>query len=304
MDTYTQASHDHRGARSWRDADAHVSASDATVLDRLAFVERKPPLVFDEIDFTIVDPDRIATRLAGPLEYAQRVEHLVGVGNMDTLLPRRTDLVDRFLATWTDDELAHARALGTLMELVQLTPVSLDDAAPPSHNCLVGAVGAASQSLYEVIEAIWATSGAMNEHLAMSAYNRIDAVLLADGERALHETLFRRLRAHESAHKSFYAAYAMARWSTLRGWQRRLARTTLRRTWAPVGAGAPPDQPAFARTVAALAPDDWRDAMVAPVQSIADRLMDAPGELGPFVEHAVALTLQSDPAGEELLTRR
>lgn len=290
------------------DTDARVpGGADArglpTVFDRLMFVEQKQPLVFDEIDFTIVDPRRVATLLAAPLEYAQRVEHLVGVTHMETLLPRRSEMIERFLVAWTEDELGHARALGTLMELLELVPVPLDGVAPPSRNSTIGAIGRVSRSMHEVIEVIWATSGAMNEHLAMSAYHRIDAMLQADGERALHETLFRRLRAHESAHKSFYSAFAMARWATLRGWQQRLARTTLRRTWAPVGATEPADRPAFARTVAALAPDDWQEALVEPVQSIAERIMGAAAELGPFVERAVGLTFESDPAGEALLAR-
>ena len=271
--------------------------------DRLEFVERKPPLVFEAIDFTIVNPERVAARLAAPLEYAQRVEQLVGVTHMETLMPRRTQEIERFLTQWTDDELGHARALGHLMELVGLHPVPLDDAAPPSHNAKIGAAGKLSGALHGVIEVIWAASGAMNEHLAMTAYHRIDAILQADGERALHETLFRRLRAHESAHKSFYASYGSARWATLRPWQQRLARTTLRRIWAPGGASAPDDRPAFARTVAALAADDWRETLVEPLQSIAERVVDAAGELGPFVERAVILTLESDPAGEALLAR-
>ncbi len=271
--------------------------------DRLEFVERKPPLVFDEIDFTIVAPERLAARLGDPLEYAQRVEHFVGVTHMETLMPRRSPEIERFLAQWTDDELGHARALGHLMELVGLHPVPLDDAAPPGHNAKIGAAGRISGALHGVIEVIWATSGAMNEHLAMTAYHRIDAILQEDGERALHETLFRRLRAHESAHKSFYASYGAARWGTLRGWQRRLARATLRRIWAPVGATDAADRPAFARTVVALAADDWRETLVDPLQAIAERIVGAAGELGPFVERAVILTLESDPAGEELLAR-
>lgn len=271
--------------------------------DRLEFVERKPPLVFDEIDFTIRDPARLAARLAAPLEYAQRVEHLVGVTQMETLMPRRTDEIERFLVQWTDDELGHARALGHLMELVGLDPVPLDGVGPPNRNAKIGALGRISASLHAVIEVIWASSGAMNEHLAMTAYHRIDAILQHDGEQALHETLFRRLRAHESAHKSFYATYGAARWATLRGWQQRLAQATLRRTWAPVGATEVADRPAFARTVVALAADDWRETLVEPVQAIAERIMDAAGEMGPFVERAVALTLESDPAGEELLAR-
>jgi len=272
-------------------------------LDRLEYVERKAPLTFDEIDFTIRHPELLRERIAHPLEYAQRVEHLVGVTHMETLMPRRSDEIERFLVQWTDDELGHARALGHLMELLDLTPVPLDGVAPPSHNAKIGAAGRVSRSIHEVIEVIWATSGAMNEHLAMSAYHRIDAIAQEAGEDALHETLFRRLRAHESAHKSFYATYGTGRWATLRGWQKRLARATLRRTWAPVGATEAVDRPAFARTVAALAPDDWREVLVDPVQSIAERVMAAAEEMGPFVERAVLLTLESDPAGEELLAR-
>jgi hypothetical protein len=270
---------------------------------RLEFVETKPPLVFAEVDFTMHCPERIAAKLGAPLEYAQRVEHLVGVTQMELLMPRRPPEVTRFLATWTDDELGHARALGHLMELLGLEPVPIDGVQPPSQNAKIGAVGKLSASLHAVVEVVWATSGAMNEHLAMTAYNRMESILRADGEEPLCATLFRRLRAHESAHKSFYAAYAAKRWATLSGWQRRLARATIKRTWAPVGATDVADRPAFARTVAALAPDDWQAALVAPVQSIAERLLDASGELGPVVERAVLLTLQSDPAGEALLAR-
>jgi len=273
------------------------------VADRLDFVERKPPLVFEEIDFTVHNPELLAVRLAGPLEYAQRVEHLVGVTHMETLMPRRTPQVERFLVQWTIDELGHAEALGHLMEMVGLDPVPLDGVGPPTRNATIGRAGRMSASLHAVIETIWATSGAMNEHLAMSAYHRIDAILKDAGEHALHETLFRRLRAHESAHKSFYATYATERWASLRGWQQRLARGVLRRTWAPVGATEAADRPAFARTVVALAADDWQETLVADVQSIAERIMDAAGEMGPFVEQAVRLTLESDPAGEELLAR-
>lgn len=271
--------------------------------DRLDFVERKPPLIFDEIDFTIGNPEFLHDRLGAPLEYAQRVEHLVGVTQMETLMPRRTPEIERFLVQWTDDELAHARALGYLMEQIGLDPVPLDDVGPPTHNAKIGAVGKVSASMHAVVETIWATSGAMNEHLAMTAYHRIDRILQDTGEEALHATLFRRLRAHESAHKSFYASYAAGRWATLRPWQQRLARYTLRRTWAPVGATEACDRPAFARTVAALAADDWQAVLVEPVQSIAERIMDSAGEMGPFVERAVLLTLQSDPAGEQLLAR-
>src|SRR5690606_16697212 len=121
------------------------------VRDRLAYVESKQPLVFDEIDFTVRNPERVASELAAPLEYAQRVEHLVGVTHMERLMPRRSPEVERFLAVWTDDELGHARALGHLMEMLGLRPVPIDGAAPPSHNAKIGAVARLSPSLHEVV---------------------------------------------------------------------------------------------------------------------------------------------------------
>ena len=63
-----------------------------------------------------------------------------------------------------------------------------------------------------------------------------------------HHTLFRRLRAHESAHKSFYWSVAADTWQRLHPWQRRLTRVVVTKTYAPVGAGGSSDRPALART--------------------------------------------------------
>jgi hypothetical protein len=274
----------------------------ATTETRLQFVETKQPLVFDEIDFTIDDPGYLATTVGAPLEYAQRVEALVGHTAMGDLMPRRDSRIDRFLATWTGDELGHARALGELMRLLGLDPVDLADFTPPSHNRWIPVLGRLSSSLHDVTSAIWATSGTMNEHLALAAYSRIDSILQERNERALHETLFRRLRAHESAHKSFYMAFASEVWGGLRPWQRRLTRYTLTRMWAPVGATDERDKPAFARTIAALEPEHWRENMVDPLQAIAERILEHDGRpLDDFVERAVVECLESDPVGRRVL---
>lgn len=267
----------------------------ALTMQRLEFVESKRPLVFDEIDFTVNESDYLATTLAHPLEYAQRVEALVGHTNMGDLMPRRDARVERFLTTWAEDELGHARALAELMHQLGLDPVDLDNFTPPAHNRWIRILGGASQSLHDVVTTIWATSGAMNEHVAMSAYSRIDALLQELGETALHETLFRRLRAHESAHKSFYATYATESWARLRPWQRHLTRLAIRHTWAPVGATDPADKPAFARTVLTLSPDDWSQELVDPLQEIAERILDLGDErpLDPFVERAVLECFES-----------
>lgn len=268
------------------------------VLERLAHVEDKQPLEFEQIDFTVRDPEAVRRALADPLAYAQRVEAVVAALGIDTLLPRQDERVRRFLDVWTVDEVGHGVALAELLRRLDLEPVVVERATQPPHNHLVGLAGRLSHRMHEVVEAIWATSGTMNEHLAMTAYNRMDAILVESGERALHETLFRVLRAHESAHKSFYAAYAGEVLARLRPWQRRLARLVVRATYTPVGAGASRDRPAFGRTVVALAGDQWETKLVEPLQRIAERLLAEGREMDPFVRRAVYRCLQAGlPSG-------
>lgn len=267
-----------------------------TVDERLEHVEAKRPLVFDDIDFTIRDPEGLRAVLAAPLEYAQRVEAVVSTDGMQALMPRREPRIDRFLELWTIDEHGHGRALGELMRRLHLEPTAVGEADYGVQNRLIGALGRASEAMHDVVTVVWATCGAMNEHLAMAAYARMDAILRERGEWALHETLFRWLRAHESAHKSFYAAYSAETWARLAPWQRRFARWTVRTTWAPVGAGAKSDKPAFGRTVVALGPDDWEESIAAPVQSVADRLVAEGEPADPFVRRAILECLEAEAA--------
>jgi len=255
--------------------------------DRLAYVETKAPLVFDDIDFTVRDPRWVSTALAAPLEYAQRVESVVAALGIETLIPRHDERVQRFLVVWTADEVGHGLALAQLMRLLGLTPTPDSDPTLPFHNHLVGAMSRMSSRMHQVVEAVWGTAGAMNEHLAMAAYARMDAMLRERNEQALHETLFRRLRAHESAHKSFYAAYAADVMARMLPWQRRLVRLIVHHTYKPVGAGSKRDRPAFARTVRALAGDDWEVTLVTPVQQVAERLLNEGHEMDRFVRRAV-----------------
>ncbi|MGH9132565.1 MAG: hypothetical protein ACRDZZ_01415 [Ilumatobacteraceae bacterium] len=261
--------------------------------DRLAYVETKAPLVFAEIDFTVNDRRAVAGSLAAPLEYAQRVESVVAALGIETLMPHHDDRVRRFLDVWTVDEVGHGIALSELMRQVGLTPFVATDASLPVHNHLVGVLGRMSTRMHEVVEAVWATAGAMNEHLAMAAYARMDAILREQGEVALHETLFRKLRAHESAHKSFYAAYATDVMGRMRKWQRRLVALIVEHTYMPVGAGGKRDRPAFALTVYALAGDDWDATLVTPVQQVAERLLNEGNEMDPFVRRAVLKCLST-----------
>lgn len=271
-----------------------------TIDGTLRRVATKPPLVFDDVDFTMVDPGGLARDLAAPLEYAQRVEAVVVASGIESLMPRRDTRIDEFLAIWTDDEQGHARALGELMRHLGLEPTPIGDAGLPLHNRLISGLARRSESLHDVVTAIWSLAGAMNEHLAMAAYNRMDTMLRDRGEEALHETLFRRLRAHESVHKSFYWAVAVDTWDRLSPWQQRLTRLVVTTTYAPVGAGGAADRPALARTVYALGRDDWNEAIVEPVQAVADRLL---GDCDPFVRRAFEKCFVTDPLGVELLAR-
>jgi hypothetical protein len=266
-----------------RDWQLNVYAVD----ERLGHVENKTPLVFSDIDFTVADPDGVRRVLADPLEYAQRVESVVASLGIETLIPHGDTRVRRFLDVWTRDEIGHGEALAALMRRLDLEPTPLTEPTVPVHNHLIGAATRRSKAMHEVAEAVWATAGTMNEHLAMTAYVRMDEILRDMDERALHETLFRTLRAHESAHKSFYHAYAIDVMGRMQRWQRRLVRLIVQHTYMPVGAGSKRDRPAFARTVDALAGNDWDDRIATPIQQIAQRLLDEGREMDPFVRRAV-----------------
>ncbi len=60
----------------------------------------------------------------------------------------------------------------------------------------------------------------------------------------------------------------------------------------------PPTAPPSRGTVHALGRDDWHEAIVEPVQGVADRLL---GETEPFVRRAFEKCLTTDPLGIELL---
>lgn len=273
----------------------------SSIDQRLRHVATKQPLVFEEIDFTINDVERVRASLEAPLEYAQRVEAAVVTSGIETLMPRRDRRTDEFLELWTIDEHGHARALAEMMHLLDLEPKPVGEADLPVQNRFIGMMAGASESMHDVIMTIWGIVGAMNEHLAMAAYTRMDVMLREQGEVALHETLFRRLRAHESAHKSFYAAVATEGWDRLASWQRRMARFVVTRTYAPVGAGAARDRPAMARTIHALAADTWEESIVEPVQAVADRIFAGSDPVDPFVRRAFEKCLATDPVGVRML---
>jgi hypothetical protein len=259
-----------------------------TAVAALGNVERKAPLVIEQIDFQIGDRALLAERLSRPLAYAQRVEALVTGLGIETLVPRHGPVVRRFLRVWTDDEITHGHALALLLGELGLPHFEAAPSRLPPHNHIAKYLGQVSARVNQLVEFIWATQGAMNEHLAMCAYLRMGSIAQELGEHRLYETLFRRLRSHEAAHKSFYAAHGREVGETLLPWQRKLARAIVVKTYAPVGAGGNADRAAFGHTIVDLAgSDDWRDVLADPVQAVAERLLSDGEPLPPFVAGAI-----------------
>lgn len=258
------------------------------VAEKLHRLEAKPVLDLERIDFDVRDPDAVRTRLAAPLAYSQRVEAMVTGLSIETLLPRTAGgdgYVNRFLAVWQPDEQGHALALERLLRQLDLEPVPLPGDEPvPVHNRLAGMLGTMSESVHETVELIYHTVGAMNERLAFSAYERMSEVLTELGEHGLVDTLMKPLRRDESAHLGYYRTAARDLRDRLDRWQLAVARAVVSHTYAPVGAGADADKPAFGATLEALGDD--RD-LVDRVQLLAESLLSVDERrLRPFVRRS------------------
>jgi hypothetical protein len=263
----------------------------ASIEAKLERLESKPMLDPHGIEVDVRRPELVRRRLADPLRYAQRVEALVTGMSIETLLPRAAQggYVGRFLAVWQPDEQRHAVALGRLLDRLDLAPDPVPvGQAVPFHNRVVGALGMRCRHAHETVELAYHVIGAMNEKLAFTAYERMAGVLVASGERDLAESLMRPLRRDESAHLGYYRTVARDLRDRLDRWQLAAARTLIVRTYAPVGAGAASDKPAFGRTVRALSERPGADDLPGAVQRIAESLLSRDGRtLPPFVQRSV-----------------
>ena len=272
-----------------------TTTAPAGVDSQLEVVERKVPLELERVDYTVHNPAALTARLADPLQYAQRVEIIVTGLGIEHLLPRHDERIARFLDDLDrgrDDPRRRARHPARPARARDLRADRRPAADPqparqaPRAALAAGPRGRRARS--------GRASGAMNEHLAMSAYREMGVVVDELGERSLYETLFKRLRTHEAAHKGFYAAYAREVAQGMHRWQRRLARAIIVHTYAPVGAGAKVDKPALGRTVRALDPDGgWEEKVADPVQRIAEKLLADGEPLPRFVRDAMAECVES-----------
>lgn len=267
------------------------------VAEKLHRLEAKPVLDLDRVDYDVRDRDAVRTRLAAPLAYSQRVEAMVTGLSIETLLPRTAGddgYVNRFLAVWQPDEQGHALALERLLLQLDIEPVPLPADEPvPLHNRLAGVLGTMSVRMHETVELIYHTVGAMNERLAFSAYERMSVVLTELGEHGLVDTLMKPLRRDESAHLGYYRTAARDLRDRLDRWQLAVARAVICHTYAPVGAGADVDKPAFGATIRALGDDD---DLVERVQLLAESLLSVEERrLRPFVRRSFDRCLAASP---------
>lgn len=286
-----------------RRAPAWVGEPNEAIERRLRYLETKPPLDLDAVDRAIAgirNPERLAERLAAPLQYSQRVEAEVAGLGIEVLLPHAAahgDFVGRFLEIWVPDELGHAEALARVIHRLELDIQHPGNPSVPVHNRIAGMLGRISASAYELVSYTYHSIGAINERLALAAYARMAEIVTELGEHELAEVLFAKLRSDESAHLGYYRTHARQLAGRVAPWQRKATRTLIVRTYAPVGAGKAADKPAFGAVLAALEADPHDFSIGRQIDELARDLLAEPGStLPPFVVDAMRRCLPARPA--------
>ena len=274
-----------------------VLLGNAAVERRCHAIETKAPLDVAAVDDAIAAirrPTLLRERLGDAVLYAQRVESEVAQLPIDVALPHDADsYLGRFLRVWTPDELGHGEAQAHLLTFLDLAvPDASTDDWLASH--LAWLLGTASARAYEVVLMTYLTVGAMNEKLAMSAYQAMAAVAATIGEQDLADLLFSPMRRDESMHLGYYRTYARELGKVLHPWQRWLVRTLVLRTYAPVGARRDVHKASLGRTLLALEADPDDPTIASHTQAIAEEVMATDGRsLPPFVHAAMAACVAS-----------
>ena len=273
-----------------------VLLGNAAVERRCRAIETKASLDVAAVDDAIAAirrPMLLRERLGDAVLYAQRVESEVAQLPIDVALPHDADsYLGRFLRVWTPDELGHGEAQAHLLTFLDLAvPDASTDDWLASH--LAWLLGTASARAYEVVLMTYLTVGAMNEKLAMSAYQAMAAVAATIGEQDLADLLFSPMRRDESMHLG-YRTYARELGKVLHPWQRWLVRTLVLRTYAPVGARRDVHKASLGRTLLALEADPDDPTIASHTQAIAEEVMATDGRsLPPFVHAAMAACVAS-----------
>jgi hypothetical protein len=292
-----------------------LSDFNAALDRRLHALETKRPLDLEAVERAtarVRRPDILAAGLGDALRYSQRVEADVAGLGVESLLPHSgEDHNGRFLAVWVPDELGHAAAQAVLLDRLQLPVYEARpaDEAPLFYR-FVGAVGRISARTADMVSLAYHSIGAINERLAMAAYGRMAEIADEIGEHELTQALFAPMRRDESAHLGYYRAHARRLGPYLAPWQRRLVRSVVVHTYAPVGARRPNDKAPFGRTLVELEQDPRHPSIAPAVQQIAVELLAAPDQpLPPFVARSMRHCLdradeRARPCGQPTSARR
>ena len=269
---------------------------------RCQALETKTRLDLDAVDRAIARirrPEVVRARLGDALLYAQRVEAEVAQLPIDVALPHTADsFLGRFLRVWTPDEIGHGEAQERLLGFLGMpAPEAVTDDWLMSH--IAGLLGRVSPQAYAMISMTYHTVGAMNEKLAMSAYQAMATIASEVGEQELADVLFSPMRRDESMHLGFYRTYAGALGRQLRPWQRRAVRNLIVSTYAPVGARRDKHKPSLGRTLLALEHDPDDPTIATLTQAIAEDLLAESGQvLPPFVHRAMGRCVESARASD------
>ena len=269
-----------------------VLVESPSVERRCRALEAKTRLDLATVDDAIAairHPAQLRDRLGDAVLYAQRVEAEVAQLPTDLALPHDPDsYLGRFLRVWTPDESGHGDAQARLLAFLGLpVPVASTDDWLAAH--LAWLLSTASTRTYDVVLMTYLTVGAMNEKLAMTAYQVMASVAAGIGEHELAEVLFDPMRRDESLHLGYYRTHARELGKVLRPWQRWLVRTLIVRTYAPVGARRAAHKPSLGRTLLALEDNPDDPAIASLTQAIAEDVIGRAGRpLPPFVREAMA----------------
>lgn len=256
---------------------------------KIGAIKQKAPLDIKAVDFTVQDPDRVLMELGPTLAYFQRVEAMVTGASLEALLPASAeDYTGRFIHSWVRDEQVHGQAFDILLGEIGMTGIATPDDPIPAHNKIAGWVAGQSEWVHGVLEMIYHTTGALHEKLTAVGYKRLEGLLAGMGETAIVETMINPIQRDEATHLGYYRTVAQHLGNTLSPRQIRVAHAVISRTYAPVGAGAAEDKPAFGGVLTTLADGESVTEMTEPIQAMASRLLQLEDRTSPtFVVDAI-----------------
>lgn len=253
-------------------------------------LESKPRLDLDRVAGAITSirrPDALRERLGPALRYSQRVEANVADLGIDVLVPHEADShLGRFLRVWVPDETGHAESQRLLLDVLDLPAEPTRGAGHvPAHNRLAGWLGRLSDRAHAVVSMTYHSIGAMNERLAMGAYQRMGEIAAELGEAELHEAVLRPTYRDEAFHLGYYRTTALQLRTVMASWQLAASRALIVHTWFPVGAGGKDDRAPFGEVVLALEQDPDNPAIADAIYDIAGDLLARPGQVLPRFTH-------------------